>query len=89
MKNYNKAGKKTHIITWLIGEAVFIFVVATSAIVLYDMYINIDVDEYNNYTAEKTTKEIAISEPEEKGEISEVLENVSKSVVRNIKNCIK
>ena len=81
MKNYNKKGKKTHIITWLIGEAIFIFVVATSAIVLYDMYINIDVEKYDTYTPEKVTKEVSISNKEEQTDVSKMLENVSRSVV--------
>lgn len=81
MKNYNKKGKKTHILTWLIGEAIFIFVVATSAIILYDMYINIDVEKYDTYTSEKVTKEVSISNKEEKTDVSRMLENVSRSVV--------
>lgn len=81
MKNYNKKGKKTHIISWLIGEAIFIFVVATSAIILYDMYINIDVDKYDTYTTEKVAKEVNIEEDTKSQEISEVLEEVSMSVV--------
>lgn len=91
MKSYNKKGKKTHILTWLIGEAIFIFVVATAAIILYDMYINIDVEKYDNYVVEKTTKEVSLNNSNSAVDdnISEMLENASRSVVRNIKNCIK
>lgn len=66
---------------WLIGELIFIFIVATASIVLYDMYINIDVVEYDEYVAKKTVKEV---NTENTSDISDTLENVSKSVVRNI-----
>ena len=79
MKNYNKKEKKTHILTWLIGEAIFIFVVATMAIILYDMYINIEVEPYESeIQVSKTVKEV---NAEDASDISDVLENVSKSVV--------
>jgi len=90
VKNYNKKGKKTHILAWLIGEAIFIFVIATSAIILYDMYINIDIEENGTYVAEKMAKETSNNEIKEAdNNISEILENVSRSVVRDIKNNIK
>lgn len=66
---------------WLIGELIFIFIVATASIVLYDMYINIDVKEYGEYTTEKVAK---VNKQDDTGDISDTLENVSKSVVRNI-----
>lgn len=80
MKNYNykKKSKKPHIITWLIWEAVFIFIIATASIVLYDMYINIDATPEQSYTAQKTAKEV---NTETENDISEILENASKSVV--------
>lgn len=81
MNSYKKKKSKTNIIMWLIGELIFIFIVATASIVLYDMYINIDVKEYDGYTAEKITK---INKEESTKDISDTLENVSKSVVRNI-----
>ena len=79
MKNYKKKDKKTHILTWLIGEAIFVFVIATASIVLYDMYINIDVNDYESYTRpEKVIKEVSADDT---NDISEILENVSESVV--------
>ena len=78
MKNYKKKNKKTNILTWIIGEAIFIFIIATASIVLYDMYINIDVDQYESYSVEKTVKEVSTNNTEN---ISQVLEEASKSVV--------
>lgn len=80
MKNYNykKKSKKPHILTWLIWEAVFIFIIATASIVLYDMYINIDATPKESYTAKKTVKEV---NAEKEAGISEILENTCKSVV--------
>ena len=82
MKNYRKKEKKNHVISKLILQALIIFAIATASIVLYDMYINIDVEE-ESYIAEKVSKEISIKNTED---VSTMLENVSKSVVRNIKN---
>ncbi len=63
-------------------EAIFIFIIATASIILYDMYINIEVEpDINYYTAEKLAKEASI---EDTDDVSEMLENASKSVVRNI-----
>lgn len=81
MNSYKKKKNKTNIVMWLIGELIFIFIVATASIVLYDMYINIDVVEYDEYVAKKTVKEV---NTENTSDISDTLENVSKSVVRNI-----
>lgn len=82
MKSYNgKKKDKSHVIVWMIAEIVFVFVIATVSIILYDMYINIDVDDTKTYVAEKTAKEVTA---EDTNDISEVLENASKSVVRNI-----
>lgn len=80
MKNYGykKKTKKPHILTWLIWEAVFIFIIATASIVLYDMYINIDATPKESYTAKKTAGEVKLST---ENDISEILENTSKSVV--------
>ena len=65
-------------------QLLLIFTIATMSIVLYDMYINIDVDvEKETYTAEKTSKEISIQNTQD---VSTMLEKVSKSVVRNFKN---
>lgn len=81
MKSYNKKKNKTNILVWLLGEFFLIFATATASIVLYDMYINIDVVEYDGYVSEKTAKEV---NTENTNDISRILENVSESVVRNI-----
>ena len=78
MKKYNKKQKKPHIVTWLIWEAISIFIIATVSIVLYDMYINIDVTPDAKYVAEKTSK---VVNTESENDISNILENASKSVV--------
>lgn len=80
LKSY-KNKNKNHVIVWMIAETVFVFVIATVSIVLYDMYINIDVEEDKTYVAEKVAKEVTA---EDTNDISEVLENASRSVVRNI-----
>lgn len=78
--------KRTHTLTWFIGETLLIFTVATISIVLYDMYINIDVDKETKYETQKIAKEVNTEETED---ISVTLENASKSVVRHIENCYK
>ncbi len=87
MKNYKNKNHKTSLLTWLIGEAVLIFAVATASIALYDMYINIEVKPYDSYVAEKINKK----EKEEQGtdDVSDILANASKSIVRHLKNNIK
>lgn len=82
MKSYRKKEKKNHILTKIMLQILLIFTIATMSIVLYDMYINIDVEK-ENYTAEKTSKEISIQNTQD---VSTMLEKVSKSVVRNFKN---
>lgn len=82
MKSYRKKEKKNHILTKIMLQILLIFTIATMSIVLYDMYINIDVEK-ENYTAEKTSKEISIPNTQD---VSTMLEKVSKSVVRNFKN---
>lgn len=59
-----------------------IFSIATVSIVLYDMYINIEIEE-ETYTPKKVSQEISAENTED---VSTMLENISKSVVRNIKN---
>lgn len=86
MKNYNKKDKKQHLLTWVIGEAILIFAIATIAIVLYDTYINIEVTPLPEYQAEKITKEVNTNNTKD---ISEMLESASKSIVRNIKDNYK
>lgn len=82
MKSYRKKEKKNHILTKIMLQILLIFTIATMSIVLYDMYINIDVEK-ETYTAEKTSKEISIPNTQD---VSTMLEKVSKSVVRNFKN---
>ena len=88
MKSYNnyKKKEKTHRLTWVIGELIFIFIVATTAIILYDMYINIEVAPDEKYKPEKISKQVNV---ESTNDMSEIIENTSKSVVRNIKNSCK
>lgn len=59
---------------------IIVFIIATSSIVLYDMYINIEV-ENEGYLTEKVSREISTKNTRD---ISTMLEEVSKSVVRNI-----
>ncbi len=78
MKSYIDKKKKNHVFMWLIAEVIFIFVIATVSIILYDMYINIDVKEYESYETEKVTKEVNTDNTHD---ISQILEETSKSVV--------
>ena len=73
-----KREKKNNIVTNLIGEALFMFVIATASIVLYDMYINIDVTPQESYIPEKIAKEVNVDNV---SDISDMLENTSASVV--------
>ena len=84
MARYKEKNKKENLITIILGEIIFVFVIATASIILYDMYINIDVAEDKGYEAKKTAQEIENSENTMSYDISDVLENASKSVVRNI-----
>lgn len=79
MKHYQEKEKKDHVLGKFLMQITIIFIVATISIVLYDMYINIDVDN-NTYSPEKVSTEISTKNTEN---ISSVLETVSKSVVRN------
>ncbi len=82
MKDYVIRESKSHLLSKLVLLVIAIFIISTISIVLYDMYIDIEVEE-EKYTAEKVSKEISIKNTED---VSAMLENVSKSVVRNIKN---
>lgn len=82
LKNHRKREKKNHIFVKIFAELALIFAISTMSIVLYDMYINIDVYE-ELYTAEKVTKEASTGNTKD---ISSMLEEVSKSVVRYIKD---
>ena len=77
-KGYMKKEKKANILTNLIGEALFMFVIATASIVLYDMYINIDVVPETSYIPKQVSKEV---NTENTNDVSQMLEDVSKSVV--------
>lgn len=81
MKNHRKKEKKNHYIAKFFGLILLLFTIATLSIVLYDMYINIDSED--EYTVEKVVKEISI---ESTNDISSILEEVSKSVVRDIED---
>ena len=59
MDNYNKEKKNNHILLKVLGKLFLIFIIATISIVLYDMYINIEVEE-ESYTADKVSKETSI-----------------------------
>ena len=85
LKDYIIRESKSHLLSKLVLLVIAIFIISTISIVLYDMYIDIEVEE-EKYTAEKVSKEISIKNTED---VSTMLENVSKSVVRNIKNWSK
>ena len=77
MKNHRKKEKKNHLFIKIIGEIILIFAIATTSIVLYDMYINIDVYE-NSYNIAKVSQETL---SEDTRDISGILEETSKNVV--------
>ena len=82
MKDYIKKQKKNYTISKMLLGILIIFMIATFSIVLYDMYINIEIED-ESYTPKKVSQEISTENTED---TSAMLENVSKSVVRNIKN---
>ena len=86
LRNYKKREKKNHIFFKIIIKTLAVFIISTSSIVLYDMYVNIDAKPEESYTSEKLSKEI---NAENTDDISNVLEKATKSVVRNIKNRCK
>ena len=77
LKHHQEERVKKHIFIKLVLELIIVFIIATIAIVLYDMYINIEI-ENNSYIAKKVSQEISTEDTED---ISTVLEEVSKSVV--------
>lgn len=83
LKRYKDNEKNNNKLIYAIEELILIFAVATISIILYDIYINVDVVQEENYETTKTLKEVNI---DNESDISEILENTSKSVVRNIKN---
>ncbi len=82
MKDYIKKQKKNYIVSKMILGILIIFMIATFSIVLYDMYINIEIED-ESYTPKKVSQEISTENTED---TSTMLENISKSVVRNIKD---
>ena len=82
LKNHRKREKKNHIFIKIFAEIALIFAISTMSIVLYDMYINIDVYK-QDYTVEKVSQEMSA---ENTKDVSSMLEEVSRSVVRNFKN---
>jgi len=80
LEKQRKKGNKSHVIIKIISQMIIVFIIATSSIVLYDMYINIEV-ENEGYLTEKVSREISTKNTRD---ISTMLEEVSKSVVRNI-----
>ena len=82
LKHQNQSKKKNHIFLKLLSEFLVLFAIATMSIVLYDMYSNIEVEQ-DSYTIEKVAQEVSTKDTED---ISDILEEISKSVVRNIEN---
>lgn len=82
LKNHRKKEKKNHIFIKIFAELALIFAISTMSIVLYDMYINIDVYQ-QDYTVDKVSQEASTRDTKD---ISSMLEEVSKSVVRYFKN---
>lgn len=82
MKNYIKKQNKSHILSKIIMQIFVVFVIATISIILYDMYIKIEIED-SPYNASKTAKEISA---ENSDDVSTMIVNASKGVVRNIKN---
>ncbi len=81
MKKYNKKEKKVGMFSWLLWEIIFIFAISTISIILYDMYINVDVKQYPSYVVEKQAVKVNEEDEEEKSDISEILEDISESIV--------
>jgi len=44
LEKQRKKGNKSHVIIKIISQMIIVFIIATSSIVLYDMYINIEVE---------------------------------------------
>lgn len=82
MKNYIKKQNKNHILGKIFMQIFLVFAIATTSIILYDMYIKIEVED-SPYIASKTAKEISV---ESSDEVSTMITDASKSVVRNIKD---
>ena len=86
LKKHRVEKKKNHFFLNILTKILAVFIISTASIVLYDMYVNIDVEPKESYSSEKLSKEI---NAENVTDISSVLEKATKSVVRNIKNRCK
>ncbi len=78
MKNYRKEEKKPHILTKILGKIILVFIISTISIVLYDMYINIEIDKEADYNAVKIANKV---NTEDITNVSDMLEVTSKCVV--------
>lgn len=81
LKNYIKKQNKNHTLSKITIQIFLIFAIATTSIILYDMYINIEIEDSTSYSANKVAKETST---ENTDDVSTMLTNASKSVVRNI-----
>ncbi len=76
MKKYEKVHKEHYVRKFLI-KVIWIFIIATMSIALYDMYLNIDVDD-KIYLNDET---IATTDEEKKNDIYDVIEETANAVV--------
>ena len=83
MKRNKNKERKNHLLSKIMGKVLLIFIISTMSIVLYDMYINIEVEE-DSYSVDRISKETNIESVKNEENVSQMLENVSDSVVRNI-----
>ena len=86
LKKHRVEKNKNHFFLNILTKILAVFIISTASIVLYDMYVNIDVEPKEYYSSEKLSKEI---NAENVTDISSMLEKATKSVVRNIKNRCK
>ena len=86
LKKHRVEKKRNHFFLNILTKIFAVFIISTASIVLYDMYVNIDVEPREYYSSEKLSKETNV---ENVTDISSVLEKATKSVVRNIKNRCK
>ena len=86
LKKHRVENKKNHFFLNILTKILAVFIISTASIVLYDMYVNIDVEPKESYSSEKLSKETNV---ENVTDISSMLEKATKSVVRNIKNRCK
>ena len=86
LKKHRVEKKKNHFFLNILTKKLEVFIISTASIVLYDMYVNIDVEPKEYYSSEKLSKETNV---ENVTDISGMLEKATKSVVRDIKNRCK